>query len=241
MNKAPAFKMYPSDFFGNPKVRLMSGEAQAFYALLLLNLWDYDTQYSIPDDDELIAKLLKVSLDFWKKLRLEIISALETRKGRLISLRLKEEKSKIDKYMKLQKEKAKKGGRPRKPEGNPRDILPKPVGLSKGGEMENPEETQPEPEPEPEPYKEKDNIPKTLFLNFVYLTEDENQKLVDKLGEQIAGEMIDRLNGYIGQIGELAAKKKYKSHYHTILNWWNKDQKECANQAKTKIPEWQQA
>lgn len=30
--------------------------------------------------------------------------------------------------------------------------------------------------------------------------------------------MIERLNNYIGSTG-----KKYRSHYHTILNWFTKD------------------
>jgi hypothetical protein len=65
--------------------------------------------------------------------------------------------------------------------------------------------------------------PKTLFLEFVRLTEKEHQKLVENMGEPLTMEYIERLNGYIGQIGEKQAAKKYTSHYHTISNWWRKD------------------
>lgn len=64
---------------------------------------------------------------------------------------------------------------------------------------------------------------KTLFLEFVELTPEEYQKLLEKLGEEQTQKYIERLDGYIGQIGVAAAKKKYVSHYHTILNWARKD------------------
>jgi hypothetical protein len=67
--------------------------------------------------------------------------------------------------------------------------------------------------------------PKTLFLEFVRLTGKEHQKLTENMGEVFTAEYIERLNGYIGQIGEKQAAKKYTSHYHTITNWWRKDGK----------------
>lgn len=54
---------------------------------------------------------------------------------------------------------------------------------------------------------------------FVWLTPVEHSKLVAELGFNGAKSYVDRLDSYIGQIGEPAARKKYKSHYHTILNW----------------------
>ena len=62
---------------------------------------------------------------------------------------------------------------------------------------------------------------KKLYLEFVKLTEEEYQKLIDKLGQKTTNEYIERLNNYLGSKG-----KKYKSHYHTILNWWTRDQKD---------------
>jgi len=62
------------------------------------------------------------------------------------------------------------------------------------------------------------NIYKTLFLDFVYLKAEEYQKLIDKLGRGRTEEYIEKLNNYIGSKG-----KRYKSHYHTILNWTGKD------------------
>lgn len=59
---------------------------------------------------------------------------------------------------------------------------------------------------------------KKIYMEFVQLTEDEHQKLVDQFGEPRTNDFIERLNNYVGSTG-----KKYKSHYHTILNWSKKD------------------
>ncbi len=59
---------------------------------------------------------------------------------------------------------------------------------------------------------------KRLFSEFVYLTEDEHEKLLEKFGEEETKNRVERLNNYIGSKGA-----KYKSHYHTILTWANRD------------------
>ena len=60
----------------------------------------------------------------------------------------------------------------------------------------------------------------------VMLTQDQWGKLGENLGRAAANDYIERANGYFCQIGPAMTKKKYKSHYHTILNWWRRDQKE---------------
>jgi len=59
---------------------------------------------------------------------------------------------------------------------------------------------------------------KTKFLEFVYLTNNEHKKLIERFGQAKTKNFIERLNNYIGSKG-----KKYSSHYHTILNWANND------------------
>jgi hypothetical protein len=66
--------------------------------------------------------------------------------------------------------------------------------------------------------KEPLNNKKIKFLEFVLLTDSENQSLIDKFGDSATKDYIKRLNNYIGSKG-----KKYKSHYHTILSWSDKD------------------
>lgn len=55
---------------------------------------------------------------------------------------------------------------------------------------------------------------KRRYLDFVLLTDEEHQKLVDRFGEAGTEDWINRLNDYIASRG-----RRYKSHYHTILNW----------------------
>jgi hypothetical protein len=71
---------------------------------------------------------------------------------------------------------------------------------------------------------ETNNKIKERHLDFVKLTKEEYLKLISKFGLQDADRKIDKLNSYIGSKG-----KKYKSHYHTILNWANKEIKENPN------------
>ncbi len=74
--------------------------------------------------------------------------------------------------------------------------------------------------PDEDKLQKKEKPTKEKFLEFVLLTKEERQKLIEKLGENKTKEMIERLNNYIGSKG-----KQYKSHYHTILAWLSKDDK----------------
>jgi hypothetical protein len=65
---------------------------------------------------------------------------------------------------------------------------------------------------------------KGKYLRYVYLTKAEFDALNGKTNGK-RDELIDRLDGYIGQIGEKTAAKKYVSHYDTMLNWYRKDNK----------------
>lgn len=67
---------------------------------------------------------------------------------------------------------------------------------------------------------------KKQFLTYVMLTEAEYDKLAVKLGADGAKDMITRLNNYIGSTG-----RRYKSHYHTILTWLDKDARQSAKVA----------
>ena len=66
--------------------------------------------------------------------------------------------------------------------------------------------------------KKKETITKEHFLDFVLLTKEEYTKLVAQFGQLGTDERIKSLNLYIGSKGD-----KYKSHYHTILNWEQKN------------------
>lgn len=55
---------------------------------------------------------------------------------------------------------------------------------------------------------------KNKYLDFVYLSEEEHQKLTTQLWPKLTNQLIEKLNNYIWSIW----KDKYKSHYYTILN-----------------------
>jgi len=73
--------------------------------------------------------------------------------------------------------------------------------------------------PETDKRQSKTETDKDKYLEFVYLSKEEFQKLKTYFGSDVAVNLrIASLNDYIGSKGV-----KYKSHYHTILNWARKD------------------
>lgn len=74
---------------------------------------------------------------------------------------------------------------------------------------------------------------KSRFLEFVYMTQGQHDQLAQKLGKTVLDEYVERLNNYVGSHG-----KKYKSHYHTILSWTNKDGKKPLRIKKSKTDCW---
>lgn len=62
--------------------------------------------------------------------------------------------------------------------------------------------------------KQKERPPKKKFAEFVSLTDEEHQKLIDRFGAEAAEKMIEKLNVFKGSKG-----KQYKSDYMAILNW----------------------
>jgi len=85
--------------------------------------------------------------------------------------------------------------------------------------------------------KKADKKDKLKYLDHVYLLEEEYHKLIERLTKTGADKMIERLNGYIWQIGVKKANAKYSSHYHTILNWvrMDKEKKESSGDVRPKF------
>lgn len=70
--------------------------------------------------------------------------------------------------------------------------------------------------------KDKKVKKKDIYAEFVNLTKEEHQKLIEKFGEEKAKDWIERINLYKGSTG-----RKYNSDYLTILNWSRKEEKEA--------------
>lgn len=63
---------------------------------------------------------------------------------------------------------------------------------------------------------------KKLYKDFVFLSETQHTQLINNYWERW-NEYIRKLNDYAHQIWNIKFKNKYKSHYHTILNWLKRD------------------
>jgi len=68
--------------------------------------------------------------------------------------------------------------------------------------------------------QKKKTVPKIKYLDEVYLTEKEHDRLVDDFGETAVADMITKLDNYIGSQG---LQNKYKDHNKTLRGWFNRD------------------
>jgi hypothetical protein len=76
-------------------------------------------------------------------------------------------------------------------------------------------ETPPEmPQSKVKESKSKVKVNKVQYAEFVHLTSEEYEKLVNQYGQEMTARCIDILNNYKGASG-----KKYKSDYMATLNW----------------------
>lgn len=76
-------------------------------------------------------------------------------------------------------------------------------------------ETVEEPQQKPKkPRKKKDEPKKEQFGEFVKMTEEEHQKLLEEYGPEMTARMIEVLDNYKGSKG-----KTYQSDYRAILSW----------------------
>jgi len=72
---------------------------------------------------------------------------------------------------------------------------------------------------------EEKRVEKSRYMEFVLLTVEEYEKLINLVGEHHTKRYIEQLNNYIGSKG-----KKYASHYHTIYGWITKNEPELITQ-----------
>ncbi|KKM06129.1 hypothetical protein LCGC14_1747140 [marine sediment metagenome] len=70
---------------------------------------------------------------------------------------------------------------------------------------------------------------KNIYGEFVFLFPKEHEKLLSDLGQTRLDSLITDLNNYIGSTG-----KRYKSHYHTILTWAQKNARVKPTEAQRK-------
>jgi len=73
--------------------------------------------------------------------------------------------------------------------------------------------------------KEEGTINKKLYLDEVYLTDDEYHKLIDDYGKEKIKDYLAYLNRYIVERIIPGKRRPYQSHYLTIRAWIRKDEK----------------
>lgn|SRR5262245_10154794 len=107
-NKAPAFQFYANDWLSSPRIMLMSPAQEGAYIRLLCIAWN-DPDCSIPDDDAQLAILSRLG-EGWLKggstLVRECFNQHPEKPGRLVNLRLLEERAKQQNW----REKSRQGG-----------------------------------------------------------------------------------------------------------------------------------
>lgn len=66
-NKAPAFLMYAGDFLSSPDVQLMAAHEVGAYFLLLLNSWQGDQPGCIPNNENWIRRIGRLTPQQWEE------------------------------------------------------------------------------------------------------------------------------------------------------------------------------
>lgn len=93
---SPAFQFYPGDWLSSPQVTLMTPEQEGAYIRLLCYAWA-DPDCSIPDDDEVLAKLSRLGEGWFNGGSTVLRKCFQphfNQPGKLVNLRLLEERKK---------------------------------------------------------------------------------------------------------------------------------------------------
>jgi hypothetical protein len=208
----PAMPFYTGDWFKCPEVRALPLDHRALWFDMICYMWE-STERGVmvksngkPYSQEEIIRM--VGLDnqnsgIWLTSLIENEVCGVREDGAIFSRRMvKEEKIRI-----IRREVGSKGG-------NPNILVNHLVKQKVMQNIENENENE---------IVIKDGVKKenkNKHLSFVFLSKEEYEKLILKFGEEGTCERIYKLNNYIGSKG-----KKYKSHYHTILSWESKNER----------------
>ncbi|WP_439627550.1 DUF1376 domain-containing protein [Gemmata sp.] len=123
--RPPFFAFYPSDFADDFNVAAMSTLQVGAYVLLLCKAWQADPPASLPNDDQILARLARVDAATWEEIKRGVLVPFRVgTDGRLHSKRLRQEYDEALKRMRTAKEKGRRGSDQRWRRGDPRDTDP---------------------------------------------------------------------------------------------------------------------
>ena len=63
--KSPAFLLYTGDFLSSPDVQLMEAHEVGAYCLLLFNSWQSDQPGFLPNDEDRIRRIARLTAEQW--------------------------------------------------------------------------------------------------------------------------------------------------------------------------------
>lgn len=108
-NEHPAFLFYVDDFSSDGKVEAMTTEAVGAYTLLLCKAWRESPVGSIPNNDQVLARWSRLSLDQWAACRPLVLAAFTLgTDDRWHQKRMRNEYARLQQKRKINVEKAKK-------------------------------------------------------------------------------------------------------------------------------------
>jgi len=208
MAALPYIQFYIAEYLAD--TAHLTTEEHGAYLLLIFNYWQRGKP--LVDDNKRLASVVHLLNERWETVRTTLEEFFDIRDGYWYHPRIERDlKTVSDKH-----EKARKAG-----------IA---SGKSRLLNRRSTDVEQTLNHKEKNKSKNKNNIKKKnkkKYFDFVFLTDEEYQKLKEVLNSQVDC-YIQQLNDYIGSKGT-----RYKSHYHTILSWYRRDQKNTQSPDKS--------
>ncbi|AMV24553.1 hypothetical protein VT84_09170 [Gemmata sp. SH-PL17] len=114
MERPPYFAFYPTDFANDINVEAMSTLQVGAYMLLLCKAWQAEPPASLPNDDQVLARLARLDAVTWAEVKAGVLVPFRLgTDGRLHSKRLRREYDEALKRMKLAREHGRAGAEKR--------------------------------------------------------------------------------------------------------------------------------
>lgn len=197
MNKRPSFQFYPADWRKDPQLQMCSMSTQGIWINLLCIMWEAEIEGEITGKEQELIRLVGCTPNDF------VIFTEEIKRHNFGDVTIcNSNVTIINRRIKrafLEREGVKNRVRRYRKKQSNENVTPYSSTSSSTSSSKN------------------------KYMDFVLLTKEENNKLIEKFGEIETTERIIALNDYIG-----AKDVKYKSHYHTILMWSRKDKPSAA-------------
>lgn len=195
----PAFQLYAADFYMD--TASWPVEAVGMYSRFLFYQW---VNGCLPDNEKELARIagcgiakLKKNFNFWKP------KFIQNGNGNLQNIRLEETRKTQLEYREKQANSGRIGGLKTQADKKRQSSTASSTAASKQASKSKALQS-----------SSSSSIKKNKYIESVFLSQEEYDKLKTSHGEFLLTKAIDLLNNY-----KMATGKKYKSDYHALLNW----------------------